>query len=64
MMVAVVDFEKCAACERCEVVKICDTRAIIKIDPDEPAVIDKARCHACADCVIICPHGAISLTEV
>ena len=64
MITAIVDFEKCGPCTRCEIVKACDIRAIIKVDDDEPAIIDQALCHGCAECLPHCPYGAISIIEI
>ena len=64
-MIAAIDLERCAGanCPKCPAVKGCDTRAIIKIDIDEPAFVDRSLCHGCADCVPLCPHQAIEVVE-
>lgn len=66
MKTAVVDFKKCggAHCTKCPAARACDRRLIVKVDFDEPAVIDTALCSGCGDCVSACLHSAIKLVEV
>ena len=65
MRAAAVDFRKCggARCTKCVAAKACDRRVIIKFDFDEPAVIDRALCSGCGDCVAACAHTAIRMIE-
>ena len=56
-MAAVVDAEKCTACEEC--VEACPLEAISV--PENVAVVDEATCGDCGACVDACPNGAISV---
>lgn len=56
-MTAIVDAEKCTACESC--VEACPLEAIeIK---DDVAVVDEDTCGDCGACVDVCPVEAITL---
>ena len=56
-MAAIVDKEKCTACESC--VESCPLDAISM--QDGTAVVDEATCGDCGACVEACPVEAISL---
>jgi len=53
--------EKCALCRKCLARKVCKSKAIVRIDPEEPPFIDASRCYGCHLCITTCPHGAIVL---
>jgi len=63
MFQADVDWTICQACDPCSARLVCKTRAVVKVDADEPALIDPARCHGCGDCLPACPYSAISLAS-
>jgi Fe-S-cluster-containing hydrogenase component 2 len=56
-----IDFDACQVCDACEARRVCKTRAIVKIDWDEPPVIALERCSRCGLCVMACRFGAISI---
>lgn len=59
MILPVIDWETCQACEPCAASRACNTRAIVKIELDEPPYIEQARCNGCAKCVLACICSAI-----
>ncbi len=59
-----VDWELCQVCDPCLARKACKVRAIIKVDPDSPAMIDQTRCNGCALCLPACAFGAIALKSM
>ena len=61
MLVTEIDWAICQACEPCEARLVCKTRAIVKIDVDEPPYIELSRCTNCGLCVLACVSGAISM---
>lgn len=61
MLYPVIDWEICESCYPCEARRSCKTRAIIKIDQDEPPYIELSRCTRCGDCVLSCLYSAISM---
>ncbi len=65
MLRIVLDYHACIAenCSGCPARASCDTRAIVKIDPDEPAAIDHTLCTGCGECVSICPAKALALLD-
>ncbi len=55
-----IDDKQCRACRRCLAAQVCKVRAIVRLDPDEPPVLDVSRCYDCRLCLPACPFGAIS----
>src|SRR3990172_1247218 len=51
MLRAEVHWDLCRACDPCSARPACKTKAVVKLDPDEPAVIDLSRCSGCGDCL-------------
>jgi MinD superfamily P-loop ATPase len=54
-----VDPDLCRACRRCLAREVCRSKALLRIDRDEPPFVDAGRCYGCRACVPACPHGAI-----
>lgn len=54
-----IDDERCHTCQRCLAQQVCRTKAIVRIDYDEPPFIDVHRCHGCRICLSGCPFDAI-----
>jgi Fe-S-cluster-containing hydrogenase component 2 len=63
MLVPVIDWDICQACQPCLARGVCKTRAITKIDPDEPPYIAYERCSSCAACVLACCCEAIVMSN-
>ena len=63
MKIAQVDYETCRACPKCPARTACRTKALIKLDRDEPAVVKTSDCMGCGDCVDACPFDAITMKE-
>ena len=65
MQKAVVTPEACRtiSCPTCLARQICPTKAIVRWDQDEPAVVDAGRCRGCARCVAVCPWQAIGVRD-
>ncbi|NLE76004.1 MAG: 4Fe-4S binding protein [Chloroflexi bacterium] len=60
-LIPVVDADRCRACRRCVARSVCRSKAILRIDREDPAFIDASLCYACHSCVPACPNGAIRL---
>jgi len=54
-----VDNGRCHNCRRCLAQKACKTKALIRIDYDEPPFVDVHRCLNCRTCMQECPFEAI-----
>lgn len=61
MIRPVIDFDICQACQPCAARRVCKTRAIVQIDPEEPPYIAIERCSGCSACVQACNCTAISM---
>lgn len=53
---------QCKHCEDAPCLNICSKNAISKIDAQ--VIIDADKCIGCKDCMLACPFGAITLTDV
>lgn len=58
-MTAIVDEEKCTACETC----VDECPAVAIIINDGKAKVDKELCVDCGSCVDVCPSEAIRLDQ-
>lgn len=61
MLRPVIDYHVCQSCQPCEARLVCNTRAIVKIDPDEPPYIATERCSGCSVCITACVFNAIHM---
>lgn len=52
----------CQACEPCDAKQVCQVKAIIQIDIDEPVFIESFLCNNCQKCIPACAFGAINYT--
>jgi Fe-S-cluster-containing hydrogenase component 2 len=64
MLRAEIDWLICQSCHPCEARSACNTRAIMKIDPDEPAYVELSRCNGCSKCLTACLFGAITMKNL
>ena len=51
----------CRACQNCLARVVCDSKAIVIIDPGEQPWIEPSRCYGCRACLTACPYGAITV---
>ena len=65
MRKAVVSPEMChmGICSICPARQMCPTKAIVRIDDDEPVAIDATLCRGCGKCVVTCPWQAIRVED-
>lgn len=63
MLKAFIDLNKCLRCEKCFAAEVCPTKAIYKVDPDGPAIVEHGACYGCGDCVEKCPWKAITIKK-
>ena len=64
MLAPVIDWNSCRGCIDCHARSVCNTRAIVKIDEDEPPYIAIERCSRCAECVLACSFDAITMKNI
>lgn len=46
-------------CQTCVAQAVCRSKALVRLDRDEPPFVDASRCYGCQLCIPECPHGAI-----
>lgn len=61
MLAPEIDWDLCQVCDPCLARQACKTRAIVKIDPDEPPYIELSRCTSCSQCILACGFAAITM---
>jgi len=54
-----VDDSQCQVCQTCVAQAVCRSKALIRLDRDEPPFVDASRCYGCQLCIAACPHDAI-----
>ena len=54
-----VDDNSCRVCRRCAAQTVCQAKALVRIDHDEPPFVDIHRCQGCKLCMDRCPSAAI-----
>jgi Fe-S-cluster-containing hydrogenase component 2 len=64
MLRPLIDYTVCQACNPCEARLACNTRAIVRLDPDEPPYIAIERCSGCSSCVTACVCGAVRMQSM
>jgi carbon-monoxide dehydrogenase iron sulfur subunit len=50
---------QCRQCEDAPCAKICPSKAIERLDKDQPVLIHNERCIGCKMCIVVCPFGVI-----
>jgi carbon-monoxide dehydrogenase iron sulfur subunit len=54
---------QCRQCEDAPCIHVCPTKAIIRVDENQPVTIDDKQCIGCRWCVLACPFGVITIDE-
>lgn len=57
-----IDPNKCRMCRRCLAREVCKMKAIIRIDREDPPMINLHLCRDCRVCMRECPFQAVQLT--
>ena len=65
MQKAIIAPQNCrpAVCPTCLARQICPTKAIVRLDRDDAALVDTGRCRGCGKCVLVCPWQAIAVAD-
>lgn len=50
---------RCRICRQCLARNVCRSKALVRIEPDEPPFVDGSRCYGCLACLPACPFEAI-----
>ena len=50
---------QCRHCEDAPCVSVCPRKAIEKLGPGQPVIIDEEKCTGCKFCVAACPFGVV-----
>jgi carbon-monoxide dehydrogenase iron sulfur subunit len=54
---------QCRQCEDAPCIRVCPTKAIVRVDEKQPVTIEDDKCIGCRWCVIVCPFGVITVDE-
>ena len=54
---------QCRHCEDAPCIRICPTKAIDRLDKDQPVLIDQDKCIGCKWCIMVCPFGVIEMDD-
>lgn len=57
--IAKIQTDKCTKCKICPPIKTCQSKAISRLDLDEPPYVLTEFCVGCGECVKTCPFTAI-----
>jgi len=56
---AIIEPNRCLGCEECEVVRVCESRAVIREEPTQKPWIDFMNCTGCMKCKTVCRGQAM-----
>ena len=54
---------QCRHCEDARCISVCPVKAISRVSPDSPVLLDADRCTGCQFCLLACPFGIIDLSR-
>lgn len=54
---------QCRQCEDAPCITVCPSKAIERLDPEQPVLINHERCIGCKLCIIACPFGVIKMSR-
>lgn len=54
---------QCRQCENAPCITVCSSKAIERLDPEQPVLITADRCIGCKLCIIACPFGVIKMSK-
>ena len=54
---------QCRQCEDAPCTKICPSKAIERLEPNQPVLISTEKCIGCKLCILACPFGVIKMSE-
>ncbi|MEE8360133.1 MAG: 4Fe-4S dicluster domain-containing protein [Candidatus Omnitrophota bacterium] len=54
---------QCRQCEDAPCTKVCPSKAIQRLEPNQPVLIDPKLCIGCKMCILACPFGVIKMDD-
>jgi len=54
---------QCRQCEDAPCTKVCPSKAIQRLEPDQPVLINQDACIGCKWCILACPFGVIRMSK-